>query len=152
MTMPKLKTHHWAGMTASMKNLFGTFPVQCYGWPKNILHMKGIENSILDLNATIRPSLAIVDAVTAMEGDGPIMGNPRHVGFIAMGSDIVSVDATCARVIGLNPVKMGYLNTGWQVPRKPGCSAHSAARRACVPLCDDVLHARPLEDLPSEIT
>jgi len=110
-TMPKLKTHHWAGMTASMKNLFGTVPGAVYGWPKNILHMKGIENSILDLNATIRPNLAIVDAVTAMEGDGPIMGNPRHVGFIAMGSDIVSVDATCARIIGLDPLKMPYLST-----------------------------------------
>jgi uncharacterized protein (DUF362 family) len=73
--------------------------------------MKGIENSILDLNATIRPSLAIVDAVTAMEGDGPIMGNPRHLGFIAMGSDMVSVDATCARIIGLDPSKMPYLST-----------------------------------------
>jgi uncharacterized protein (DUF362 family) len=110
-TMPKLKTHHWAGMTASMKNLFGTVPGAVYGWPKNILHMKGIENSILDLNATIRPSLAIVDAVTAMEGDGPIMGNPRHVGFIGMGSDVVSVDATCARIIGLDPLKMPYLST-----------------------------------------
>ena len=107
--MPKLKTHHWAGMTASMKNLFGTVPGAVYGWPKNILHMKGIENSILDLNATIRPSLAIVDAVTAMEGDGPIMGNPRHVGFIAMGADVVSVDATCARIIGLDPAKLPYL-------------------------------------------
>jgi uncharacterized protein (DUF362 family) len=110
-TMPKLKTHHWAGMTASMKNLFGTVPGAVYGWPKNILHMKGIENSILDLNATIRPSLAIVDAVTAMEGDGPIMGHPRQVGFIAMGADIVSVDATCARIIGLDPFKMPYLST-----------------------------------------
>jgi uncharacterized protein (DUF362 family) len=108
-TMPKLKTHHWAGMTASMKNLFGTVPGAVYGWPKNILHMKGIENSILDLNATIRPSLAIVDAVTAMEGDGPIMGSPRHVGFIGMGSDPVAVDATCARILGLDPGKMPYL-------------------------------------------
>ena len=54
-SMPKLKTHHWAGMTACMKNFFGTVPGAVYGWPKNILHVKGIENSILDLNATIRP-------------------------------------------------------------------------------------------------
>ena len=108
-SMPKLKTHHWAGMTCSMKNLFGTVPGAVYGWPKNPLHMHGIPNSILDLTATIRPHFAIVDAVTAMEGDGPIMGRPRALGFVAMGSDLVAVDATCARVIGLDPAKIEYL-------------------------------------------
>jgi hypothetical protein len=101
-SMPKLKTHHWAAMTASMKNLFGTVPGALYGWPKNILHFHGIENSILDLTATIRPQLAIVDAIVAMEGDGPIMGRPRGMGFIAMGS------AGCRRchvreIIGFDP-------------------------------------------------
>jgi uncharacterized protein (DUF362 family) len=108
-TMPKLKTHHWAGMTCSMKNLFGTVPGAVYGWPKNPLHVHGIPNSILDLTATVRPHLAIVDAVTAMEGDGPIMGRPRALGFVAMGSDPVAVDATCARIIGLDPDKIDYL-------------------------------------------
>jgi uncharacterized protein (DUF362 family) len=108
-SMPKLKTHHWAGMTASMKNFFGAVPGAVYGWPKNILHVKGIPNSIIDLNATIRPHMAIVDGVTAMEGDGPIMGRPRQLGLIAMGRDLVAVDATCARVIGLDPRMIPYL-------------------------------------------
>jgi uncharacterized protein (DUF362 family) len=108
-SMPKLKTHHWAGLTASMKNFFGAVPGAVYGWPKNILHTRGIERSIVDLNATIRPHLSIVDAVTGMEGDGPIMGRARHVGAIVMGTDLVAVDATCARMIGLDPVKLGYL-------------------------------------------
>lgn len=108
-SMPKLKTHHWAGMTASMKNFFGVVPGAVYGWPKNLLHVKGIAQSILDLNATIAPHLTIVDAVVAMEGDGPIMGTQRPMGFIAMGRDLVAVDATCARIIGFNPDKLGYL-------------------------------------------
>jgi uncharacterized protein (DUF362 family) len=108
-SMPKLKTHHWAGMTCAMKNLFGVVPGAVYGWPKNVLHLHGIQNSILDLTATVRPRFAIVDAVTAMEGDGPIMGRPRGLGFIAMGADPVAVDATCARVIGLDPLKLTYL-------------------------------------------
>jgi uncharacterized protein (DUF362 family) len=109
-SMPKLKTHHLAGMTASMKNLFGTVPGAVYGWPKNVLHFHGIEQSIIDLVATIRPHLAIVDAILAMEGDGPIMGRPRPVGFVGMGTDLVAVDATCARIIGLDPGKMPYLS------------------------------------------
>ena len=88
-----------------MKNLFGVVPGAVYGWPKNLLHMRGIHQSILDLTATIRPQLTIVDAVTAMEGDGPIMGKPRLLGFLAMGSDLPAVDATCARVIGLDPAR-----------------------------------------------
>jgi uncharacterized protein (DUF362 family) len=108
-SLPKLKTHHWAAMTASMKNFFGVVPGAVYGWPKNILHFHGIDNSILDLNATIRPHLTIVDAVVAMEGDGPIMGTPRQTGFLAMGTDLVAVDATCARIIGLDPAKITYL-------------------------------------------
>lgn len=109
-SMPKLKTHHWAGLTASMKNLFGTVPGAVYGWPKNLLHFRGIERSIVDLTATIRPHLTIVDAVVAMEGDGPIMGRPRPLGFVAMGGDLPAVDATMARIIGLNPAKVPYLS------------------------------------------
>ena len=110
-SMAKLKTHHWAGMTASMKNVFGVVPGACYGWPKNILHVHGIDQSIVDLTATVRPGLAIVDAVVAMEGDGPIMGRPRSMGFLALGTDLVAVDSTCARIIGLDPRMMGYLRT-----------------------------------------
>jgi uncharacterized protein (DUF362 family) len=110
-SMPKLKTHHWAGMTASMKNLFGVVPGAVYGWPKNLLHFRRIDYSILDLTATVRPHLTIVDGIVAMEGDGPIMGRPRQLGFIAMGRDLPAVDATCARIIGLDPAKMSYLAT-----------------------------------------
>jgi uncharacterized protein (DUF362 family) len=113
-SLPKLKTHHWAGMTCSMKNLFGVVPGAVYGWPKNLLHMRGIHPSILDLTATVRPHLTIVDAITAMEGDGPIMGKARQLGFIAIGSDLPAVDATCARIIGLDPAKIKYLDAAAQ--------------------------------------
>ncbi len=108
-SMPKLKTHHWAGMTCSLKNLFGVVPGAVYGWPKNLLHYRGIENSIVDLAATVRPGLAIVDGIVGMEGDGPIMGTPKPVGCVVMGTDPVAVDATCARVMGLRPEEVRYL-------------------------------------------
>ena len=52
-SMPKIKTHHWAGVTLSLKNLFGCIPGNVYGWPKNVLHWEGIDNSIAELAATI---------------------------------------------------------------------------------------------------
>jgi uncharacterized protein (DUF362 family) len=106
---PKLKTHHWAGVTCSMKNLFGVMPGIVYGWPKNVLHHEGIPESILDINATVRPSFAIVDGIVGMEGDGPIMGTPKHVGCLIMGTNLPAVDATAVRIMGLNPTGVPYL-------------------------------------------
>ncbi len=108
-SMPKMKTHHWAGVTLSLKNLFGVVPGSCYGWPKNILHWAGIENSILDLSTTVRPDFAIVDGIVAMEGNGPIQGTPKAAGVLVMGDDPVAVDATAARVMGLVPERISYL-------------------------------------------
>ncbi len=108
-SMPKLKTHHWAGITCGMKNLFGVIPGAVYGWPKNLLHFRGIDNSVLDIASTVRPQLTIVDAVVGMEGDGPIMGRPKPVGAILMGTDVVAVDACAARLMRLRPERIRYL-------------------------------------------
>lgn len=108
-SMAKMKTHHWVGATLSMKNIFGIMPGIFYGWPKNVLHMAGIHESILDLNTTIRPHFAIVDGIVGMEGDGPIMGTAKKAGVLVMGRNLPAVDATCARLMGINPNKIGYL-------------------------------------------
>jgi uncharacterized protein (DUF362 family) len=108
-SLPKLKTHHWAGVTLAMKNLFGVMPGVCYGWPKNVLHQEGIPQSILDINAAVRPHLAIVDGIVGMEGDGPIMGTPKHTGLLVMGTNLPAVDATSARLMGINPRRIAYL-------------------------------------------
>src|SRR5262249_39612723 len=108
-SLPKLKTHHWAGVTLSMKNLFGVMPGICYGWPKNVLHYAGIGRSIVDINAAVRPHLAIVDGIVGMEGDGPIMGTPRNAGVIVMGTNLPAVDATAARLMGFDPFRIEYL-------------------------------------------
>lgn len=108
-SMPKLKTHHWAGVTLSLKNMFGIVPGGCYGWPKNILHWAGIDRSILDINAAARPDFAIVDGIVGMEGNGPIQGTPRAAGVLFFGDDPVAVDATACRVMGLLPEKVPYL-------------------------------------------
>src|SRR6185503_3957923 len=111
-SLPKLKTHHWAVATLSLKNLFGTMPGICYGWPKNELHWRGIDNSIVDIACTRTPDLAIVDGIVGMEGDGPLNGTPKAVGVLVMGADLVAVDATCCRLMKLDPEKVGYLMMG----------------------------------------
>ncbi len=108
-SLAKMKTHHWAGATLSMKNFFGIVPGAIYGWPKNLLHYQGIEKSIVELNRLVRNTFAIVDGVVAMEGNGPIQGTPVEMGVIVMGRDLAAVDATCARLMQLDPLKMTYL-------------------------------------------
>jgi uncharacterized protein (DUF362 family) len=109
-SLAKMKTHHWAGATLSMKNFFGLVPGSIYGWPKNKLHYIGIPESVVELNRTFRNTFAIVDGVIGMEGNGPIQGTPKHSGVLVMGSDLVAVDATCCRIMGIDPEKVDYLS------------------------------------------
>jgi len=108
-SLAKMKTHHWAGATLSMKNFFGLVPGSIYGWPKNELHQVGIDLSIVELNRIFRNTFAIVDGIVGMEGNGPIQGTPKPVGVLVMGSDLASVDATCCRIMGIDPLRIDYL-------------------------------------------
>src|SRR5262252_2133061 len=111
-SMPKVKTHHWTGVTLSMKNMFGIVPGSRYGWPKNVLHWAGIHESILDICATVRPHFVIADAIIAMEGNGPLNGTPRPLGRIVLADDPVAADATCARLMGLDPDRIEHIREG----------------------------------------
>jgi uncharacterized protein (DUF362 family) len=108
-SMPKLKTHHWVGVTMSLKNCFGCMPGRVYGWPKDVFHVRGIPESILDIYAAVRPSLAIVDGIVGMQGDGPIMGDPVRSGVVVVSRDGVAADVTGARLMGMEPERVGYL-------------------------------------------
>lgn len=108
-SMPKIKTHHWAGVTLSLKNMFGIVPGLKYGWPKNVLHWKGIHESVLDICATVPIRLVIADGILCMEGNGPLHGETRKLGVIVMGDDPVAADATMVRLMRLRPGKVPHL-------------------------------------------
>jgi len=113
-SMPKVKTHHWSGVTLSMKNMFGVVPGARYGWPKNILHWKGITESVLDVCATVPVHFVIADGIIAMEGNGPLNGTPRPLNRIVLADDPVAADATCARLMGLAPQGIPHIHAGSQ--------------------------------------
>jgi uncharacterized protein (DUF362 family) len=108
-SMPKVKTHHWAGVTLSLKNCFGCLPGRMYGWPKNILHWQGIDASILDIAAAVRPDLVIADGIVGMQGDGPISGTPVQVGAVVVADDPVAADVVVTRMMGFDPTAVAYL-------------------------------------------
>jgi len=108
-SMPKMKTHHLVGATLSMKNMFGILPGTKYGWPKNLLHWRGIEQCVVDVNVAVRPAFAIIDGIQAMEGDGPIYGDRVEAGVIVLGDRLTAVDSTAARIMGIQPGHLTYL-------------------------------------------
>jgi uncharacterized protein (DUF362 family) len=141
-SMPKVKTHHWSGVTLSLKNMFGVLPGAKYGWPKNILHWKGIQESILDICATVPVHFVIADAIVAMEGNGPLNGTARPLGRIVLADDPVAADATCARLMGLDADRVTHIRVGAQFL---GNSSIARIDQLAEPVC---LPTTPFEMVP----
>ena len=101
--LPKLKTHQMMGFTGAVKNLFG-FVV---GARKAGLHLQaGTDKSffalmLLELCDYINPALSIMDAVTAMEGDGPGSGDPINLGVILASKSPVALDTIATSIVNL---------------------------------------------------
>lgn len=108
--LPKLKTHEMMTMTCAVKNLFGAV----VGHAKAGWHLKAgadremFARMLVELYLLRKPDLTIVDAVIAMEGNGPGNGDPRQVGLLLAGANAVSVDVIAAEIAGI-PKKLLYV-------------------------------------------
>lgn len=103
--LAKLKTHNLTGLTVAVKNLFGLVP----GMLKMSYHAKLQDaqrfcEGLDDIATYVKPVLNIVDAVVAMEGNGPSGGDRRQVGAILAGSDAFAVDVASAALVGFDPL------------------------------------------------
>jgi uncharacterized protein (DUF362 family)/Pyruvate/2-oxoacid:ferredoxin oxidoreductase delta subunit len=101
--LPKLKTHEMMTMTCAVKNLFGAVVgAEKAGW-----HLKAgasraqFARLLLEIYLLKKPVLNIVDAVVAMEGNGPGSGDPIHVGALIAGVNPLAVDIIAARLAGI---------------------------------------------------
>ena len=103
----KLKTHCMTVLSGAVKNLFGCIP----GLMKPELHMRYPEKEdfcrmLLDLSAALPPVISFVDAVEAMEGDGPTGGRKKHVGLTLCSADRYALDLVNAAVLGIDPASI----------------------------------------------
>ena len=64
-----------------------------------------------------------------MEGNGPIQGTPKTAGVMVAGSDPVAVDATCCRIMRIDPSQIGYLRLAAEARRANLRSGNPADRR-----------------------
>lgn len=122
--LPKLKTHEMMTMTCAVKNLFGAVVgAEKAGW-----HLKaGVSRQhfarlLLEICLLKKPVLTIVDAILAMEGDGPNSGTPLNMNLLLAGVNPVAVDVVAARLAGIPaemlPVereaeRLGLPGVGW---------------------------------------
>lgn len=107
LNLPKLKTHSFAIFTGAIKNMFGVIP---HGF-RHRYHREFIKNDVfsqmlVDIFSCVPPHLTIMDAIVAMEGEGPSAGNPKKVGVIIASKDAVAVDAVALKITGSNPMNI----------------------------------------------
>ncbi|MFH1406948.1 MAG: DUF362 domain-containing protein [Candidatus Omnitrophota bacterium] len=101
---PKAKTHNLMTITGALKNNFGFL---C-GLAKTQYHLEHTDiydfaNVLVDVYECIKPRISIMDAVYAMEGEGPVGGGLRNLGLIIASEDAVALDSAFCHIIGLNP-------------------------------------------------
>jgi uncharacterized protein (DUF362 family)/Pyruvate/2-oxoacid:ferredoxin oxidoreductase delta subunit len=101
--LPKLKTHGLLRYTGAVKNLFGLVPGRIkLGYHTKLQDTRRFSEMLLDLAQWAHPVLTIMDAIVAMEGEGPAAGTPRHLGVILAGEDTSAVDLTALEIIGMD--------------------------------------------------
>ncbi|MFO7982439.1 MAG: DUF362 domain-containing protein [Desulfuromonadales bacterium] len=146
--LPKLKTHQMMGLTCAVKNLFGAV----VGMRKPRLHLQAGSDKeffalmLLDLAGHIAPQLTVVDAVTAMEGDGPGSGDPVHVGALLASDSVVALDTVAIDLLELNAADI------WtqKVAQKKGVDG---CRREQIEILGEALEGlRPEKFRPSKST
>jgi uncharacterized protein (DUF362 family) len=106
------RPHRWAGVTLSLKSMFGMVPCMKYGWPKNLLHWHRIHESILDICATVPVHFVIADGIVANGRQRTASGAAARVGKIVLSDDPIAADSTCARLMGLEPRRVPHLDLG----------------------------------------
>src|SRR4051812_164046 len=103
--VPQLRTHASVVYSNAMKNLDGLLP----GYTTRIVHMAGVDESTVDLNLMRPQDLVICDGTTVIEGNYPIDGHAREVGFLAAGRNAVAVDVAVGVLAGFDPNDVAYL-------------------------------------------
>jgi len=103
-SLAKMKTHTFMGVTGAVKNLFGCV----VGMDKAQFHLRmqkrqEFSGMILDLANLVKPSLFLIDGVMGMEGNGPRNGHPLFAGVLLAGVNGFAVDVVMTEMMGFKP-------------------------------------------------
>ncbi|MCX7770374.1 MAG: DUF362 domain-containing protein [Proteobacteria bacterium] len=107
----KLKTHQMMFLTMAVKNLYGCI----YGLKKVSYHLTAgrkyevFATLLLDIYNALKPKINILDGIIGMEGNGPSSGEPRNFGFMAIGTDALSLDTILCKILNVPIEQVPYL-------------------------------------------
>ncbi|HKK41455.1 MAG TPA: DUF362 domain-containing protein [Bacteroidales bacterium] len=109
-SVPMMKTHTLATVTLAMKNLIGLYPGTEYYSVRSWLHDKaaergsqGIDFEIVDMNRAVKTGFCVIDASSAMEGNGPSDGSLVDMGLIVAGTSPLAADIVGSTLMGFDP-------------------------------------------------
>lgn len=104
-SVPKLKTNIFAGVTSSVKNNFGLVSKD----ERLKYHGENVHQNLADLMLIRQPDLIITDAIVSGEGQGPEQPTPVNSDMIIISDNCLAGDSTCCYLMGQNPREIGYL-------------------------------------------
>lgn len=113
--LPKMKTHSLTIITGAIKNLYGIIP----GGLKLHLHseapsLEEFSSLLVDIYEIRPPNLNIMEAILAMEGEGPAHRQPREVGLILSSENAVELDAITSHIMGIPPRRVPHIRIAHQ--------------------------------------
>ncbi|MFW6080517.1 MAG: DUF362 domain-containing protein [Desulfosalsimonas sp.] len=121
--LPKFKTHGITYITGAVKLLLGAMA----GMEKSKMHLRlpghaDFADFLLDLYGAIyfgfdppKPVVHVMDAVCALEGEGPGRGGrPRQLNAVLAGRDGIALDWAATRLAGLNTGKVPTIVRGFE--------------------------------------
>lgn len=103
--VPKAKNHHIEPITGALKNWVGAVNQQWRNQHHGDVDMIG---RFMDIMMVTRPTLGVVDALIAGEGDGPIANQPHGIGCILASTDPVATDVAICRLLGHDWRKLNF--------------------------------------------
>lgn len=103
--VPKFKTHSLTKLTAAIKNTFGlVLGMHKVKIHKDYMDTEEFSKQLVNIFELVKPVLTIVDAVIAMEGEGPgSAGTRTDTELILASQDAVAMDSVLATIMGLFP-------------------------------------------------
>jgi uncharacterized protein (DUF362 family)/ferredoxin len=116
----KMKTHLFTMMTGAVKNIFGVIPgLSKPGYHAKLHDPKRFAGMLLDLAQYVSPQLSIMDAVVAMEGNGPGTGDPRQVGLLIGSTSPLALDVVAGEIMGIDRKQNSIIMEAEQRDLKP---------------------------------
>jgi uncharacterized protein (DUF362 family) len=128
-SVPMMKTHGLATVTLGMKNLIGVYPGEIYGTVRSEVHRaaarveeSGTASAIVDMVRANKLGLVVVDASTAMQGQGPTVnggGQLLKMDLIIAGTNPLATDMVAASIMGFRPEEISTFVWAWKAGMRP---------------------------------